>query len=176
MAIEPTRPLVLAQRVSAIPTAAAASGRLLPVSRRPRSLLHRRRRRRGPYYVCDIEEGAGSADKNIRMHCVPNSPDRCPIDIDETAEAHIMGRLSPAEALHFENHCTTCRTCAAAAKQAEWFVGALRGAAQRLSAESPAIECEWSQASLTLITPIIPGGVCAQMRFYVTGYAPPRRR
>jgi hypothetical protein len=110
------------------------------------------------------------------MHSVPNSPDKCPIDIDETAEAHIMGRLSPADALHFENHCSTCRPCAAAAKQAEWFVRALRGAAQRWRAESPAIECEWRHPPLTHITPIVLRGVCAQMRFYVTGYAPARKR
>ena len=90
---------------------------------------------KGDYYVCPMEEGPSSADKSIRMSSIPNSPDVCPIDSDETAEAYIMERLSPADALHFENHCMTCRPCAAAAKEAEWFVRELRVAAQKLVVE-----------------------------------------
>jgi anti-sigma factor RsiW len=72
-----------------------------------------------------------SADEAIRMSSVPNSPDRCPSDIDETAEAYIMERLSPADALQFEYHCYACRRCAAAAEEADSYVRAIRGAAQR---------------------------------------------
>src|ERR1019366_7292976 len=68
-------------------------------------------------------------DKTIRMPSVPNSPNTCPIDIDEAAEAYIMDRLSPADALHFENHCRTCPQCAAAAEDAERFVRAIKVAA-----------------------------------------------
>ena len=99
----------------------------------------------------------GTADKSIRMSSIPNSPDVCPIDSDETAEAYIMERLSPADALHFENHCTTCRPCAAAAKEAEWFVRELRVAAQKLVAEPRDRPRLWSQAWLI-------GGLCRRSR------------
>ena len=81
--------------------------------------------------VAYIEEGSGTADKAIGMPSVPTSPDRCPIDIDTTAEAYVMGRLSPTDALHFEKHCLTCRHCAAAAEEAEWFVRAMQVATLR---------------------------------------------
>ena len=109
------------------------------------------------YYVCPIEEVLGSADKNIRMSSIPNSPNVCPIDSDETAEAYIMERLSPADALHFENHCMTCRPCAAAAKEAEWFVRELRVAAQKLVVEPRDRPRLWSQAWLI-------GGLCRRSR------------
>jgi anti-sigma factor RsiW len=86
-----------------------------------------------------------------------------------------MGRLSPADALHFENHCSTCRPCAAATKQAERFVRALRGAACQLAVESHdelRLRC---RASLTVLTPTPLGGARAKMRFYMTSYAPPRK-
>jgi anti-sigma factor RsiW len=103
------------------------------------------------------------------MSSIPNSPDVCPIDSDETAEAYITERLSPADALHFENHCATCRPCAAAAKEAEWFVRALRGAAQKLRAEPPAIDGKlWSQAWPTRITRDTQGGVYARLQFSIS--------
>ncbi len=83
----------------------------------------------------DIEEGSRPADKIIRMPSVPSSPDTCPIDIDETAEAYVMGRLSPTETLHFEDHYLTCRHCTAAAEEAEWFVHAMKAATQRSRAD-----------------------------------------
>ena len=102
------------------------------------------------------------------MSNVPNSPDTCPIDIDETAEAYIRERLSPADALHFEYHCLKCRHCAAAAKEADWFVRAIRGAVQRLVA-APRDRLQLSShASLTHMTAMPLGGFCAQMRFHVT--------
>ena len=102
------------------------------------------------------------------MPSIPNSPDVCPIDSDETAEAYIMERLSPADALHFENHCTTCRPCAAAAKEADWFVRELRVAAQKLVAEPGDRPRLWSQAWLTRITPDSQGGVYARLQFSIS--------
>jgi hypothetical protein len=112
-----------------------------------------------------IEEFSGTADKIIRMPSAPNSPDTCPPDICETAEADILERLSPADTLQFENHCTTCRPCAAAAKKAGWFVRGLRSAAQKLKAGPPAIDRKlWSQAWFIRITPDTQGGVYARMQ------------
>jgi anti-sigma factor RsiW len=64
------------------------------------------------------------------MSSVSRLPGRCPIDIDETAEAYIMGRLSPTETLHFENHFMACRRCATAAEEAAWFVRAMKAATE----------------------------------------------
>lgn len=102
------------------------------------------------------------------MSSIPNLPDTCPIDIDETAEAYIRERLSPADTLRFEYHRLRCRHCAAAAKEADWFVRGIRGAAQRLVAEPRDRLRLSSHVSLSHITPMPLGGFCAQMRFDVT--------
>ena len=71
------------------------------------------------------------------MPSASNSPDACPTDIDEVAEAYIMERLAPADTLLFEDHFITCRQCAEAAGETEWFVRAMKAAMQRLNAEPP---------------------------------------
>ena len=73
------------------------------------------------------------ADEFIRVACFPNSPDSCPIDIDETAEAFVMKHLPAAEAFEFAVHCITCRRCAVAAEEAATFVRAMKGAASLLA-------------------------------------------
>jgi hypothetical protein len=108
------------------------------------------------------------------MASFPKSPGTCPVDIDETAEAYIMERLPAADALQFAIHCLTCGQCDAAVEEAKAFVRDIKAAAQALTVEPSAIDWQWSQAPLTRITPRPLVGAYAQMRFYVTGYGPPR--
>ena len=89
------------------------------------------------------------------MSSFSKSPDTCPVDIAKTAEGYIKKRLSCADALQFAIHCLTCRPCAAAVEEADSFARDMRGAAQQFRVEARAIN--------------------AQMRFFVTGYEPPRR-
>jgi hypothetical protein len=108
------------------------------------------------------------------MPTAPKSPDGCPFDINETAEDYVMGWLSPGNALQFEVHCTRCRRCAAAAEDAEQLVTAMKAAAQELMAEPSTSDWRWCPGPLPSINPKPLVGVSAQMRFFVTGYAPPR--
>ena len=108
------------------------------------------------------------------MRNAPLSPSNCPVDIAETAEACAMERLSTADALQFAIHCLTCCPCAAAVEQTRRFTAAMKGALREFTVESSAMDWEWSQGSLPSFTPMRLGA-CAQMRFYVTGYEPPRR-
>jgi hypothetical protein len=82
----------------------------------------------------NIENGdtLQQADKFITVPYLLNSPDRCPTDIDEIAEAFVMKRLSAAEARQFAVHCITCRRCAVAAEDASAFVRAMKNAARLL--------------------------------------------
>lgn len=102
------------------------------------------------------------------MSIFPTSPGTCPSDIEETAEAYIMKRLSTADALRFAVHCLTCRPCAAAAEEVESFIRELKVAAGRLSGTRRGRPRLCSHASLTQITPMPMGGISAQMRFDVT--------
>lgn len=109
------------------------------------------------------------------MAAFPNSPGVCPLDIEETAEAFAMNRLSTGDTLQFAIHCLTCRQCAEAAEEAKLLARAMKGAARLLRAEPSAMDWEWSQGSLARSTPVPLVGAGTQMRFYVTGYEPPRR-
>ena len=60
---------------------------------------------------------------------------RCPQNIEEIAEAYVLGRLPDAEAAAFEEHYMACRDCADAALAAEQFVQAMRAAGQMLDRE-----------------------------------------
>jgi anti-sigma factor RsiW len=109
------------------------------------------------------------------MHSSPNSHDACPLDIDEIAEAYVMGRLSPADALQFANHCLTCHQCAAAEEEADSFVRAVKAAGEQFRAESRVkARKAWAARVNHPSHPIPRGAFSAQMRFYVTGYEPPR--
>lgn len=103
----------------------------------------------------------------------PNLPCACPTDIDETAEAYIMKRLSAADALGFAIHCLSCRPCAAAAQEAEAFVCAIKAATHKLSAQPRHRLRLSSCVSFTSIT-AMPGGCRARMRFDVTVCEIPR--
>src|ERR1039458_9448632 len=102
------------------------------------------------------------------MPAVPLSPNTCPADIEETAEAYVMNRLLPADALHFETHSIGCRQCATAATEAKCFARAVKQAAQMLwaepSAQSRKPGCHWH---LDSITPRPMGSFRAQMRFHL---------
>jgi hypothetical protein len=52
-------------------------------------------------------ESSNPTDRTLRMPNVPRSADRCPIDIDEIAEAYVIGRLSATDTPDFEDHCPT---------------------------------------------------------------------
>jgi hypothetical protein len=56
-----------------------------------------------------------------------------PAEIDETAEAYLMGRMIPEDATAFEDHCIICWTCAERLQAAEEFRFAMRRAALGLS-------------------------------------------
>lgn len=57
-----------------------------------------------------------------------SNSERCPADPEETAEAHLLGNLSPDEARTFEKHCGNCSSCAAILA----YVVAMKQAEQRL--------------------------------------------
>jgi anti-sigma factor RsiW len=97
------------------------------------------------------------------------------VNIDETADAYVMGRLSPADALQFANHCLTCHKCAPEEEEADSFVRDIKGAAKQSLAKFRVTgRKRLSRPSNTQPNPILPGAFSAQMRFYVTGYEPPR--
>jgi hypothetical protein len=99
------------------------------------------------------------------MPRIPNSPVTCPLDIDETAEAYVMNRLSARDALQFAIHCLTCRHCAVASDEAAWFADAMEAAARCLG-PGPRNSPLWrSQMTVTCSTPMPFGGLCVRMRF-----------
>jgi hypothetical protein len=66
-----------------------------------------------------------SADKTHRLFDLVASSDGCLSDIDGTAEAHYMKRLSRAKARDYEEHYGRCDRCALALKEIDTFVRAL---------------------------------------------------
>jgi len=59
---------------------------------------------------------------------VPAAHSRCPQNVEEVAEAYVLGRLPESEAAAFEEHYIGCDECADAALAAEAFVQAMRAA------------------------------------------------
>ena len=103
----------------------------------------------------------------------PNLPGACPPDIDETAEAFIMKRLSAADALDFAIHCLGCHQCATAAAEAEAFVCVMKAATRKWNAEARHTLRLSSCVSFSSIT-VLPRGCRARMRFEVTVCEVPR--
>jgi hypothetical protein len=101
------------------------------------------------------------------MPRVPNSPVTCPLDIDETAEAYVMNRLSARHALQFAIHCLTCRHCAVASEEAARFIGALKAAARCLNREPHYRPLLRSSVTITGTTAMPFGGLRVQMRFHL---------
>jgi hypothetical protein len=60
------------------------------------------------------------------------SPDGCPIEIDEIAEAYLMGRLAAKETRLFEEHYFGCVACADRLRSIEKYVIAMKTAVARL--------------------------------------------
>ncbi|MBS1856127.1 MAG: zf-HC2 domain-containing protein [Acidobacteria bacterium] len=56
----------------------------------------------------------------------------CPADVNEIAEAFVMGTLARAEAAVFEEHLLVCNRCTAAAAEAFNYVRTLKIATRRL--------------------------------------------
>jgi hypothetical protein len=61
-----------------------------------------------------------------------SSLDRCPATPNETAEAYLLGHLSPEAARAFGRHYETCPTCAATVDETERYVIAMKRATSRL--------------------------------------------
>ena len=57
------------------------------------------------------------------------SPDGCPIDIAEAAEAYCLKKLPRTQARYFGNHYPSCGRCAPAVRMAEEFIRAIKFAA-----------------------------------------------
>lgn len=55
---------------------------------------------------------------------------RCPVDIEDVAEAYCLRRLEPALARAFENHYLVCPDCARTVADVSDFVDAFRIAAK----------------------------------------------
>ena len=58
-------------------------------------------------------------------------PDHCPPDLEETAEAYVLGTLTPEDAKAFEDHYITCAACAAVVEATEKYVRAMRAAGRK---------------------------------------------
>jgi len=61
----------------------------------------------------------------------------CPADLEEIAEAYVMGSLPHDEVLAFEDHYAGCPACATVLQEAAVYVTAVRGAARELRAAPP---------------------------------------
>ena len=66
-------------------------------------------------------------------------PDARPADIEETAEAYLLGRLTPEAQAVFEDHFITCIRYAETGRSIECFREVLRSAAERLSTQGTKI-------------------------------------
>jgi hypothetical protein len=55
------------------------------------------------------------------------SPDHCPPDPEGTAEAYLLGRLSPADVRAFEDYNIACPACAEVLVELEEFIAANAG-------------------------------------------------
>ena len=56
----------------------------------------------------------------------------CPVDLEQVAEAYVMGTLPEEQAIAFENHYAACETCATALYKTADYVDAMRAAAKTL--------------------------------------------
>jgi len=55
----------------------------------------------------------------------------CPADVEDLAEAYVMGKLTAGEAATFEDHYVGCNNCAMVLQQAAEYVEAMREAARK---------------------------------------------
>jgi hypothetical protein len=60
---------------------------------------------------------------------------RCPPDLEEVAEAYVMGTLSEEQAIAFVDHYAACDTCATVLYKIADYFDAMRAAAKSLRAE-----------------------------------------
>ena len=61
----------------------------------------------------------------------------CPPDLQEVAEAYVMGTLPEEQAIAFEEHYAACDTCATVLYKTADYVDAMRGAARTMRSEQP---------------------------------------
>ena len=59
--------------------------------------------------------------------------DHCPPDRAEIAEAYVLTRLSPADAIAFEEHYIACAACAAVLQETALYIDAMKAAAEKLN-------------------------------------------
>jgi anti-sigma factor RsiW len=57
-------------------------------------------------------------------------PNECPADLQEVAEAYVMGTLPEEQAIAFEDHYAACDTCATELYKTAAYVHALHAAAK----------------------------------------------
>jgi anti-sigma factor RsiW len=60
-----------------------------------------------------------------------------PFDLEEIAEAYVMGTLNAADAEAFEEHYFVCANCATMIHRVAMYVDAKRSAARKLWPEEP---------------------------------------
>ena len=61
----------------------------------------------------------------------------CPVDIEEVAEAYVLGQLSSEESLAFELHVLTCLSCAQTLEDTRAYIRAMTNAARDLRERGP---------------------------------------
>jgi Putative zinc-finger len=61
----------------------------------------------------------------------------CPVDLEDVAEAYVMGTLPRDQAIAFENHYAGCARCATVLEEIAKYVDAVRAAAKELREEPP---------------------------------------
>jgi hypothetical protein len=59
-------------------------------------------------------------------------PNECPADLQEVAEAYVMGTLPQEQAIAFEDHYVACDTCATALYKTADYVHTMHAAAKTL--------------------------------------------
>ena len=63
------------------------------------------------------------------------SPEPCPADPMETAEAFVMKRMDPREAWVYEEHLARCQACSETVKMTQAFVQGMRDASGQFKDE-----------------------------------------
>ena len=62
---------------------------------------------------------------------VPITPDACPPDPFEVAEAYLLGHLSPSDSQAFEDHYIVCTACAQLVEGTNEYITGMKSALQR---------------------------------------------
>lgn len=63
--------------------------------------------------------------------------DECPTELEDIAEAYIMGTLTKEQVVAFEEHYSGCNPCATVLQNTAEYVDAMRAAAKKLRSDPP---------------------------------------